>query len=73
MIPLGDFLLHFFRGVTPIVGKAGEAGVEFPLDFVVEFDAKHPVAPTFGRAQVNEQHLVFIMVNNSGQRRPTAD
>ena len=47
MIPLGDFLLHFFRGVTPIVGKAGEAGVEFPLDFVVEFDAKHPVAPTF--------------------------
>ena len=47
VIPFGDFLLHFFRGVTPIVGKTGEAGVEFPLDFVVELDAKHPAAPTF--------------------------
>jgi hypothetical protein len=33
----------------------------------------NPVAPTFGWAQVNEQHLVFIMVNDSRQRRPASN
>ena len=40
VIPLGDFLLHFFRGVALIVRKAGETGVEFSLDFVIELDAE---------------------------------
>jgi hypothetical protein len=31
------------------------------------------VAPTFGWAQVNEQHLVFIMVNDSRERHPASN